>query len=390
MRKGKWFTRLFLGLFIIIIIIMDQGLSVVPACAQEAELPTVDMTLTVELEQAVDVLNYFFNENARSIAYNNLQDVADEYIPEGAKCTDVSVIGEVVYIDYQLDGIRYLIAYYSDGSVEKVARPIGGDDMYSVDSIHNSVEHVNLKETLRTVEISDEEATRRMNEMMRNQMDENAVYPLENDMGRASGKTVYPLSYTSVSGTAPYKAKIVATGDVTISAFSGTSYSTSQPYRVYETMSYHSEVTKKTQAFAVGATLTKIATAFIVPTNTAKAWLTAAGVALSSANTLQEACEVVDENAYTYLGGKECGIYDPTQNNAYVETYSTWSQGKIVMTWDYNSSTGYRNPAWGHSVRSTSLQTANTTVRDAGRDAYNGNILTHGEWRWGVGNGFGY
>ena len=388
MRKGKWLKYLYTVVFTIAL--MAQGFNITPVCAKEAEPETVDMTLNAELEQAVDVLNYFFTENMQSLTYSDPQDVANRYIPEGANCTDVSVIGEVVYIDYQLDGVRYLVAYYSNGSVEKVARAIGGDDMYSVDSISNLVEKVDLQETLRTVEISDEEATKRMNEMMQNQMDENAVYPLENDIGRASKKTVYPLPYTSVSGTAPYKAKIVDSGSVTISAFSGTSYSTSQPYRIYETMSYHSEVTKKTQAFAVGATLTKIATAFIVPSNTAKAWLTAAGVALSSANILQEACEIVDENAYTYLGGKECGIYDPTQENAYVETYVTWDEGKIVMTWDYNSSTGYRNPTWGHSVRSTSLQTANTTVRDAGRDAYNGNILTHGEWRWGVGNGFGY
>ena len=89
-------------------------------------------------------------------------------------------------------------------------------------------------------------------------------------------------------------------------------------------------------------------------------------------------------------GGKECGNYDPTVNNAYVETYSTWSQGKITLTWQYNSSTGYNNPTWGHSVRSTSLQVGNTTVRDYGRDIYNNNIVMHGQWSFGVGNGFGY
>lgn len=321
---------------------------------------------------------------------DELQNRVCGYIPMGAECTDVSVIGEVVYIDYQLEGIRYLVAYYNDGSVKKVARPVGGDDMFSINSTSNVVEQVNLEEMSRIVEISHEEAVRRMNEMIRNQSDQSTVYLLENDMGRASGKTVYPLPYTSFSGTAPYKAKIVSSGNVTIGAFSGTSYSTSQPYRVYETMSYHTEVMKKTKVFAIGATLTKIAVAFVVPSNTVKGWLTAAGVALNSANILQEACEIVDENAYTYLGGKECGIYDPTQNNTYVETYATWSEGKITMTWEHNLGTGYDNPTWGHSVRSSSLQTANSTVRDAGKDAYNGNILTHGEWRWGVGNGFGY
>lgn len=199
MRNSKWVKRLFSGFAVIII--MAQGFGGIPICAREAGPETVDMTLTVELEQAAEVLDCFFNENARNITYDNPQDAADEYIPEGARCTDVSVIGEVVYIDYQLDGIRYLVAYYSDGSVEKVARAIEGDDMYSIDSIRNTVEQINLKETLRAVEISDEEAARRMNEMMQNQMDESAVYPLENDMSRASGKTIYPYPYTSDHGT---------------------------------------------------------------------------------------------------------------------------------------------------------------------------------------------
>lgn len=107
---------------------------------------------------------------------DELQNRAREYIPTGAGCTDVSVIGEVVYIDYQLEGIRYLVAYYNDGSVEKVARPVGGDDMFSINSTSNVVEQVNLEETLRTVEISDEEAVRRMNEMILGQADDSTVY----------------------------------------------------------------------------------------------------------------------------------------------------------------------------------------------------------------------
>ena len=36
----------------------------------------------------------------------------------GAVCTDVSAIGQVVYIDYRLNGFRYLVAYRQDGTVE--------------------------------------------------------------------------------------------------------------------------------------------------------------------------------------------------------------------------------------------------------------------------------
>ena len=44
--------------------------------------------------------------------------MAAPFIPQGAVCTDVSAIGQVVYIDYRLNGFRYLVAYRQDGTVE--------------------------------------------------------------------------------------------------------------------------------------------------------------------------------------------------------------------------------------------------------------------------------
>ncbi len=41
-----------------------------------------------------------------------------------------------------------------DGSVEKVARPINGDNVFSINSINNSIEQVNVKSTLQTIELS--------------------------------------------------------------------------------------------------------------------------------------------------------------------------------------------------------------------------------------------
>ncbi len=352
----------------------------------------IDLNINTEISQQQAVLNEFFSlrRNGDDVVFENPQAIAAEYIPGGSQCTAVSVIGTVVYINYILNDVRYNVAYYSDGTVEKVARAVDGNDIYSTNSVKNSIEYMNVEENSKTISISDTEATQRMNQMIEEQWPEGSCYPIENTLTRASGKDVYALRYADVSSTAPYKAKIVNSGTVTIDAFRGTNYSTSQAYRVYETMSYHTEVTKKTQPFAIGVTLTKIASIFIVPENAVKIWLTLANVAFSSANILQEACQVVDENAYTFLGGKECGIYDMTQNMAYVETYSTWDEGKITMTWDYNSSTGYNDPHWGHSVRCKSLDTINSTVRDEGKNVYNNNISMYGVWRWGIGNGFGY
>ena len=388
MKKRK-ITKMMMAAMLAVLI-MVQSFVGIPVYATESSSAEMDLSLTTEIAQAQVILNQFMRVRNGDVVFDNPQEVAAEYIPEGSWCTDVSRLGDVLYIDYRIDNVRYIVGYYSDGTVEKVVRDLESDNIYSVYSNTNVVECMNLQEHRQELSISEEEATRRMEQMQEEQWDVNSCYALENSLVRASGKVVDPLSYTSVSSTAPYNAKIVLSGNVTISAFSGTNYSTLQAFRVYETMAYHSEVTKKTQVFAVGATIAKIASAFVVPTNTAKTWLTAAGVLFNTSNILQESCQVIDEHAYTYLGGKECGNYDPTVSNAYVETYTTWSQGKITLTWQYNSATGYNNPSWGHSVRSTSLQVGNTTVRDSGRDIYNNNIVMHGQWNWGVGNGFGY
>ena len=349
--------------------------------AAEEDSVRINLNLTEEIAQAEKIMDQFMSTRCGDVIYDNPQEVAAEYIPKGSWCTNVCRIGDVLYIDYRVDNIRYIVGYYNDGNIEKVARALGEDTIYSVYSNDERVETLDLQETRREYFVSEQKTVANL--------EKNLEYE-GNSVQRSSGKVVEPVLYTSVASTIPYKAKIVMSGYVTISAFNGTSYNTSQPYRIYETMSYHSEVKKTTQAFAVGATLAKVASAFFVEVNTVKAWFTVAGVLFSTGNILQEACQVVNEHEYTFLGGKECGIYDPTVNNAYVETYSTWSQGKIVMIWLYDSSTGYNNPTWGHSVPCTSLQTGNATVRDYGLDAYNGNIIQNGQWSWGVGNGFGY
>ena len=387
MRAKKYMKRLLSAL--VICGLIGQSVVGIPANAAETKRTEPDMTLTSELSQSSAVISQFLLPKAKINQQSSLLTLSDNYIPTGANCTDVSVIGDAVYIDYQLNNIRYLVAYYKDGTVEKVAREIGDNEVYSIDSINNVVENVNAEERLQIIELTDTEAMERMNELKNSHLTNENSSILENGLTRASGKIVYPVSYKNAEGVEPYKARVVQQDNVIISAFSGTSYSTSQPYCIYETMSYHTEVTRKTQAFAIGATLTKIASLFIVQVSTAKAWLTAAGVILNASNILQEACQVVEESAYTYLGGKECGNYDPTQYHTYVETYSTWSQGRITMVWQYGAN-GYRNPTWGHSARSASLQVSNDTVRDNGKSNYNQAIANFGVWKNGVGNGFGY
>lgn len=104
----------------------------------------MDMSIEQEKEQHKDVINRFLNDDeALQSVSDNLNQVAGDFIPEGSICTDVEVIGKVVYIDYRLQDVRYLVAYYEDGTVEKVARERNSDDIYSIDSKSNTIEHMN-------------------------------------------------------------------------------------------------------------------------------------------------------------------------------------------------------------------------------------------------------
>ena len=66
------------------------------------------------------------------------------YIPEGAWCTDVSANEVVVCIDYRIDDIRYIVSYYSIGTVMKTVRAMDGDKIYTVWSDREGVEITDL------------------------------------------------------------------------------------------------------------------------------------------------------------------------------------------------------------------------------------------------------
>lgn len=146
-RKNKEGYYLLCSLLIFIVMAyLFGGISVSEiACPRFQGISSLDMTLTAELAQSPDVLRSFFTEDAQAVSDDDYWNVAGEYLPAGARCMDVSVSGEVVYLDYELDEIRYIVAYYRDGRVEKVARPIEGDEMYAIDSVNNTVEIISVK-----------------------------------------------------------------------------------------------------------------------------------------------------------------------------------------------------------------------------------------------------
>lgn len=326
-------------------------------------------SISFELMQAQKVIKALLSKNG-DISYDSPQRVAEQFIPTTAKCVDVSSIGDVVYIDYWDSDTRYIIGYRADFTIEKSIRERDSDTVITIIGDSDGYllrEEYSISENRYAVDLG--ESTQKQFEM-----------------GDRSTKTVFPKNVYNLT----YNASVVSSGTTTLSSLATYGYPTTQIYKVYETLDYLNEVRRVNQYFSIGKTIMMIANSFSVATSTATSWLQTAGVAFSSLGILTEACNVVDESAYTYYGGKECGIYDPTYEYTIVETYDNWSTGKLTLGWDYNPSTGYYNPNYYHSVRATSLQISNTSILASGKSDYNACIQQYGYWKWGVGNGFGY
>ncbi len=95
----------------------------------------MDLTLDAELAQVQQVIDTLhpLDDGVSEQVFEDPQ-VAAAFVPEGSKCSEVAIIGPLVYIDYQLDGNRYIVSYFQNGMVQKVAHVIGGSVVYTIDS----------------------------------------------------------------------------------------------------------------------------------------------------------------------------------------------------------------------------------------------------------------
>lgn len=102
----------------------------------------IDLCLTEELAQAQAVLERFPLDGTDRV-YENPQEIGAPFVPEGALCTDVCTIGEVAYIDYRLDGVRYIAKYRKDGVVG-ITACIMTDPVEEVYSVYSDTGEVDV------------------------------------------------------------------------------------------------------------------------------------------------------------------------------------------------------------------------------------------------------
>lgn len=292
----------------------------------------------------------------------------DIYVPDGARILSVDCINNNLVVDYRLGDVRYIVTYLWNGTIEKTARKAGDDVIQQVSSSNGLIETVDLAE---------------------HSFADHAAEENNNDIAARSAKEVIPVMYTEFPDTAPYNAKIVATGTVSLPALRDLGYSPTQNYRIYETMDYFEKEDASGKTFNEGDAVSIVAAFWDVATAKAISWITLAGIGISALNKLEESCKAVMDCSYTFMGGKEAGIYDPTYHNTFVEVTEYWSQGLVAMTWDYNSSSGYHSPSWEHVGTCEALRINNSELKSEAQEIYNGNVQISGWWPHGAGR-FGY
>ncbi len=90
-------------------------------CAKNVSVLGNDDTMEIEAKQAETVLAAYYADGA-DIEYDNAQEKCRDFVPNGAEVLSLSAIQEVVYIDYMMQDVRYIVGYRTDGSIEKSMR----------------------------------------------------------------------------------------------------------------------------------------------------------------------------------------------------------------------------------------------------------------------------
>ncbi|WP_024833486.1 hypothetical protein [Ruminiclostridium josui] len=291
---------------------------------------------------------------------------AKKFVPASAVINELTIINDSVIVGYVKNSKRFIIELFKDGSIRKTISKKDNDVITVYSNLNNSdVKEMKSNETkAETINLKSQTAT-------------------DNIQLFATTKTVDPKP---VSSSYPaYKARLVYSANWNFPALKNAGYPETQRVKIYETMDYYSEANKSSKLFDAATNVVSIASFFEVAVGTATGWLAYAGVILDVYNRLTEACKVINEHSYSFYGGKEGTVYDPTAYNRDVEVLSEWGEGILTLTWQYNSSTGFKDPTWGISSRPYPFLISNSDFANDNAQSYNNNITSFGVWKWGPG-----
>lgn len=340
------------------------------------------LDLSISKEEA------YYSRSEISVLSKEIGSKPEFYTPNNSKILRQSKIDEVTVNDYIKDGNRYIVEYLPNGEIRKTVKDSETGVIYVVQS-NKKLKKYTPSDLRKEIQTTTKEEVDMLLEKNKKSAEKNSSMNTMSLPSRlfSSTKEVDPLSYKDYSGTRPFSARRVKSYYTIYSKpLDDAGFYKYTNVKIYNTMDYFVEDKKSSIFFSKDTALSVIAVAFDVALDGVISWISGAGVLFTAYNVLSESCKVINEHSYTYAGGKEATVYDRSNSPVrYVEVYSKWDDGKISLSWDYDSSTGYNNPSWGHTKRANALTMDNGQFKDEALRIYNANITVVGFWKHGAG-----
>lgn len=321
------------------------------------------------------ILNDVLNNEAveRSLASYSwrevlLQTELNERMPkQNFVLLEVSEDKDEQIISYEIDSTRYTLHYFKDGTIIKSVTSFRDDGSFEFNQNFNNEQNTTVDSNeLPVINYEqDQEGLDTINEQQ-------AVF--------ASAKLVDPYPLRGKETSAVLK---LSTTRV-FSELEKLKFTATQPVKVYESSKYFSEKSKSTTIFDVKSSIDLAANWWNIATTSAKGFYNVAGVALDTYGYIQEKSEPVREHEYSFQGGIEVTVYDPTYEKTNVEVVNEWGQGIYTLTFDraYNS---FANAKWGISAIPNPFNKLYGSHADEAQRIYNSNIALYKTWKHGVG-----
>ena len=265
-------------------------------------------------------------------------------------------------LTYQVNNTRVTLCFYKDSdAVSKSVVVFDDDGNFTFENNYNNEKTIRSSSTARTLTFNGDE---------------------ENIELYARGTIVDPHEFDIDKYM--YSAQIKKTKMFEFPALADLGLDDTQMVRLYESAIEFEESTCKTGFFDIKESVDVVAAFWNVSRSIAKDLLNAANIAIDTLGYLQEAVEPVREHEYTFYGGIETTVYDPTREKTYVEVLNEWDQGIYTLTWQrvYN---GFADATWGISSQPDPWQTSYTEHLENTADLYNAHISKNGVWLLGVG-----
>lgn len=305
---------------------------------------------------------------AGEITYRQVPiDIANSTSKRGVGILEVSEDDLEQVLKYEIGELRVTLHFYNDGKVVKTVVKYNSDGSFEYFENFNN-------EKLSQVDSNNLPLIRYEN---LDDKQKNQVQLL------ASAKIVDPHKINNIP---KYETSALLMYGLTryFSALDDLGYSPNRLVKVYESQKHFSEKSRTSTIIDAYSHIDLAASWWNIDSIKAKNFYNLAGVLLDTYSFIQEKTEPIREHEYSFYGGIEVTVHDPTMHNSDVEVINNWGTGYYTLVFQrvYN---GFANATWGISAIPWPLNTSYSDYIDEAQQIYNTNIAVYGYWKHGKG-----